>query len=51
MLAFFQKAMPVGVVSCSGTPTRPIAPPGTCDLECGDDRLLEADALEHRVGA
>ena len=28
MLAFFQKAMLVGVVSCSGTPTRPIAPPG-----------------------
>ena len=26
--AFFQNAMPVGVVSCSGTPTRPIAPPG-----------------------
>jgi hypothetical protein len=28
MLAFFQNAMLVGVVSCSGTPTRPIAPPG-----------------------
>src|SRR3954464_11361696 len=28
MPAFFQKAMLVGVVSCSGTPTRPTAPPG-----------------------
>ena len=33
MLAFFKNATPVGVTSCSGIPTRPVAPSGTCDLE------------------
>ena len=44
-------ATPCGIVSSCGTPTRPTAPPGRAMLERGDDRLLEADALEHRVRA
>jgi hypothetical protein len=43
--------MPVGVFSFCGTPTRPTAPPGRADFERADDRLVVADALEHRMCA
>ena len=47
--AFFQNATPVAVVSCSGTPTRPIAPPGRAIASAVFDGLLEAHAFEYRV--
>jgi hypothetical protein len=50
MLAFFQKATPVGVVSCSGIPTRPTAPPGRA-ISNAVSSLLESDALEDGMRA
>ena len=46
-----ERRAPSGIASSCGTPTRPTAPPGRAHAERRQHRLVEADALQHRVGA
>ena len=50
-LTFFQKVRLTGIESSSGTPTRPIAPPGTRDVHRREHRVLKSHALQHGMRA